>query len=111
VTFLLAVGAVAVILREGYARQEQRRADAEHRAIEAQLQKKAADAAAEKDRATVIAVQAEKRRVEIANEMLQETLEHQQMPPAPGAPPPTPKPIDPSLLRDIEQYVLERIRQ
>ena len=110
VSLLLALGLVAVILREDNALQERRRIAAEHRAIEAQLKQQAASAELEKDRATLVAVEAEKRKVELANEVLQQTLERQQVS-APGAPPPAPKPIDASLLRDIEEYVLERLRQ
>jgi hypothetical protein len=107
VSLLIALVAVAVVLREGYARQERRRIDAEHRVQDALLERQAANAEREKEHATLAALSAEKRKIELANEVLQQTLERQQT----AGTPPMPKPIDATLLRDIEQYVLERLRQ
>ena len=112
VSFLFAAGVGAVILREEYARQERGRLDAERRTLQAQLDSKGAIADREKEHLRRVAAEAEKRRIELDNELLQQTLAQARTPASSDAGAPMEaKPIDPGVLKEIEQYVLDKLRQ
>jgi hypothetical protein len=111
VTLALALCAGAVLVREGYAEREAREVEALHHAAEERLER-------EKEHANTQTEHAEREKEHaksetehaqrIAAEAMLEML-RQQTPDAGAAP--GPKAIEPGVLREIEEYVLDHLRQ
>ncbi len=113
VSFLVVGTVGAFALRELYARQERARHEAERQMLLAQVASKSADEARERERLKRVATEAEMRRIELDNELLNATLTQARLAAADagtGAVPEA-KPIDPGVLKEIEQYVLEKLRE
>ncbi len=114
VTLVLAACAGAVWVREGYADREARGQKAEHRAAEERLEREKEHAKGESEREHAEREHAEREKEHAQRMAAEATLAmlQQQSPESPDAGSPLgPKAIDPGVLREIEAYVLERLRQ
>ncbi len=105
-SLLVVLGVAAVILREGYARQEAGRIRAEQHERDAQDERRGALAEAKKERTQRIAAEQE---ASVAYAKLEDAFRHQQVVDV-GAPI-GPKPIDDSVLKVIQEYVLDKLRE
>jgi len=111
VTLVLAIVAGGVLVREGYADREARRLQAEHLAAEERLEREKEHVKTEKEHAEREVEHAEREAEHaqrIAAEAMLEML-RQQAPDAGAAQ--GPKAIEPGVLKAIEEYVLDHLRQ
>ncbi len=112
VTLVLGIFAGGVLVREGYADRETRRIGAEHLAAEERLEREKEHARSEAEHASREAEHAE-REVEHAQRMAAEAMLEmlRQQPPADAGATPGPKAIEPGVLKAIQEYVLDKLRQ